>query len=586
MEEIFKKNVQILRERFNIIFKMNQGYLKEKTLNLMRELTEYEKNVDSIEINQLKSNDIIVFIGFGTGNFIRRILKSLSEDSILIIIEPSYELLNEVFCSESFEDILTDDRVFLIIDNGSEKLINIIEEVIPWELSLRLKNLVHPFYKECFGAYIERIKNRLDEFRIIKETEIKTIFYSSHVIKKNMLANLIFIPESSLGNKLENYFKDIPAIIIGAGPSLDNNINELKKAKGKAILIAVGRVLKRLLQVGVIPDFVVSVDYSEKNYNFFKGINYSNIMLVYGMGINFNILKNHNGKKILMLTTADSCVNKLLAEMGYEYKLFKGGGSVSCFAYEFARVIGANPIILVGQDFAFTDNKVYSNISLHEGEKNEIREDELLWVESNDGRKVATNKIYFGFLKWFENEIEKDQEKIRVINVSERGAKIEGTIVMRLGTVIEEYCYKTINIEKYMNTISHEYLINKEIYIKLLNEVKNQLSELKLIGEIGISICNQFFEKVIREEKFHMANYFSDLLTDIENELLEKELAYTLVEELMIKENYIINNMDDSFLEPKEFLKSFYLKNKILYESIIKYSQYAGDLIHGLVDIK
>ncbi|AZT90571.1 DUF115 domain-containing protein [Caldicellulosiruptor changbaiensis] len=584
MEEIFKKNVQILRERFNIIFEMNQENLKEEMLDLIGELNEYEKNADSIEINQWKSDIIIVFIGFGTGNFIRRILDALPDDGILIIIEPSYEILNKVFFSESFEDILIDERVFFIIDNGSEKLINIIEEIIPWELSLRLKNLVHPFYKKYFGVYVEKIENRLDEFRIIKETEIKTIFYSSHVIKKNMLANLIFIPESNLGNTWENYFKGIPAIIIGAGPSLDNDINELKKAKGKAILIAVGRVLKRLLQMGVIPDFVVSVDYSERNYNFFKEIDYSNIPLVYGIGVNSNILKNHTGKKILMLTAADSFVNKLLAKMGYEYNLFKGGGSVSCFAYEFTRVLGANPIILVGHDFAFTDNKVYSNISLHEGEKNEIREDELLWVESNDGRKVATNKIYFGFLKWFENEIEKDKEKIRVINVSERGAKIRGTIVMRLGTVIEEYCYKTINIEKYMNTMSHEYLIDKEIYIKLLNEVKNQLSELKLIGEIGINICNQFFEKVIREEKFHMANYFSDLLTDIENELLEKELAYTLVEELMIKENYIINNMDDSFLEPKAFLKSFYLKNKMLYESIIKYSQYAGDSIHCLVE--
>lgn len=328
--------------------------------------------------------------------------------------------------------------MFFVVDNGSEKLVDIIERVIPWELSLRLKNLIHPFYKEYFGAYVERIKNRLGKFRIIKETEIKTIFYSSHIIKKNMLTNLIFIPESSLGNKLENHFRDMPAIIIGAGPSLDDNINELKKAKGKAILIAVGRVLKKLLQIGIIPDFVVSVDYSEKNFDFFKGIDYSNITLVYGIGINSDILRNHNGKKILMLTAADFFVNRLLAKMGYEYKLFKGGGFVSCFAYEFARVIGANPIILVGQDLAFTDNKIYFNISLHDGEKNEIREEELLWVESNDGRKVATNKIYFGFLKWFENEIEKDQ-KIRVINVSERGAKIRGTIVMKLCTAIEEY---------------------------------------------------------------------------------------------------------------------------------------------------
>lgn len=131
--------------------------------------------------------------------------------------------------------------------------------------------------------------------------------------------------------------------------------------------------------------------------------------------------------------------------------------------------------------------------------------------------------------------------------------------------------------------MSHEYLIDKRTYIKLLNEVKSQLSELRLIGEIGINVCNQFFEKVIREETFHMANYFSDVLTNIESELLKKELAYTLVEELMIKENYIINNMNDNFSEPKTFLKSFYLKNKIFYESIVKYSKHASS--NGVLDM-
>ena len=54
--------------------------------------------------------------------------------------------------------------------------------------------------------------------------------------------------------------REMPAIIVSAGPSLNENIEELKKAKNKAFIIAVDTAMKPLLRNGIIPDMYAIID--------------------------------------------------------------------------------------------------------------------------------------------------------------------------------------------------------------------------------------------------------------------------------------------------------------------------------------
>lgn len=47
---------------------------------------------------------------------------------------------------------------------------------------------------------------------------------------------------------------DTTGIVVAAGPSLNKNIYELKKAKGKAFIVAVDTAIKPLLKAGIVPD--------------------------------------------------------------------------------------------------------------------------------------------------------------------------------------------------------------------------------------------------------------------------------------------------------------------------------------------
>ena len=62
---------------------------------------------------------------------------------------------------------------------------------------------------------------------------------------------------------LKSQMADIPAAVVSAGPSLDKNIQLLKRGAEKFLIIAVSTALKPLLKTGVFPDFIVAIDPDE-----------------------------------------------------------------------------------------------------------------------------------------------------------------------------------------------------------------------------------------------------------------------------------------------------------------------------------
>jgi len=101
--------------------------------------------------------------------------------------------------------------------------------------------------------------------------------------------------------------------------------------------------------------------------------------------------------------------------------------------------MGANPIVMIGQDLAWTQGKhhaegyviQYSATSLQE------RYDSGFDVEGYDGQPVRTEKQLLYYKTWFEHRI-KQMPETMVINATEGGAKIEGALQLPFKTVCEE----------------------------------------------------------------------------------------------------------------------------------------------------
>src|SRR5262245_60352828 len=81
----------------------------------------------------------------------------------------------------------------------------------------------------------------------------------------NTLTNLPTVASEADAGALSDLFTDIPAIVIGAGPSLDATLAAIRDLQDRALLISVDTAVRPLLAAGITPHLVVSVDPSEEN---------------------------------------------------------------------------------------------------------------------------------------------------------------------------------------------------------------------------------------------------------------------------------------------------------------------------------
>lgn len=120
-------------------------------------------------------------------------------------------------------------------------------------------------FPEGYDRYKQIIKDKYEYYRIQTNTLIKV----GKQIGLASISNMRFLPNCRSGADYKDYFpEDVPAIIVAAGPSLQKNVDLLKKAKGKAITIVVDSAINTVMAHGVMPDFVITVDTNKELKNF------------------------------------------------------------------------------------------------------------------------------------------------------------------------------------------------------------------------------------------------------------------------------------------------------------------------------
>ena len=76
----------------------------------------------------------------------------------------------------------------------------------------------------------------------------------------NVLNNLTVLVSEGDAASLAGAFTGVPTLVIGAGPSLDRDLDELRRRQDRALLVAVDMAVPPLLAAGIRPHLVVSVN--------------------------------------------------------------------------------------------------------------------------------------------------------------------------------------------------------------------------------------------------------------------------------------------------------------------------------------
>jgi|GEM_PF-3946258 len=157
-----------------------------------------------------------------------------------------------------------------------------------------------------------------------------------------------------------------PVAVVGAGPSLDANVEHLRDFPG--IIIACDRAAKALTARGIKPDLVVAVD--PRPYHIAKMLDYPESrdqVLVASVFLHPDAIAAWHGRVLYMshenpgTQFFDHGLPHLFPGMPALYCL----GNVGNMGVQLAADMGAGKIVLVGQDYGYRDGKMCADDWTH-----------------------------------------------------------------------------------------------------------------------------------------------------------------------------------------------------------------------------
>ncbi len=256
-ETFLKKPTRLLFPPSLLLQKTDRLSLNHEILNRMQDLAagavapDYEHDPRFIHF--------LVTFGLGLGYHLEALLE-MTEVKYLVILEEDIEFLKATFYTLDWKAITEyfsrpGRDIFIYIHDDPEVLYQGLEEVY---------HRTHPMFgvyayawgiihNPLFKKVVKRSKERLflvlrgwgffdDEFCSLVQT-------TANLIKKVPL----YLPQKAVA-------KDVPAIVVGAGPSLDERLEFLKRESEHAVIISCGTAAGALNKAGIIPDIQMLIE--------------------------------------------------------------------------------------------------------------------------------------------------------------------------------------------------------------------------------------------------------------------------------------------------------------------------------------
>jgi hypothetical protein len=402
---------------------------------------------------------VLLLLGFDLGFYPTKLLDYLPETSIAAIVEPDPILFFTAIHHTDLSRLLSDKRVHLYVGQKAANAVESIGTELKWGrfLNLSYKILVNPLLRKCQKSFATefttQFRNALQRERMYRNSRME---HGANVVI-NTVHNADFLIESPGVTCLWDQFQKIPAILVAAGPSLEKTVDQIRKAEDRALIVCVNTAYPILRRHGITPHIVITMDHQERNVlSFHQENTNTQSFLIADPRINPQITAHfmprvffaswrstlekigdpaplHN---IPVAKMSGNAIYQWLQEMtGPKGDVF-GPGSVTVVGFHILARMGCEPIILAGQDLAFSQDKAYADGTIFDDKSLPQDSQASHMVESTDGTMIPTSETLFLYRQLLETEIARF--KVPVFNTSS-GAVITGTISSTIESLLPQF---------------------------------------------------------------------------------------------------------------------------------------------------
>jgi hypothetical protein len=419
-----------------------------------RPIDEAKKTTDPVDVG---SNLVFHVFGLGLGYALEQLFDRATDEAVFLVFEPDITTVRTAMEARDLSRLIASRRVLFFTQLDKADLFVRLQKFTPM-IAIGTAEIAHPATVRLHGDFFEQIRAWLAEFASFSRTNLNTMVMNSRRTLENIARNLpVYVstpgPETAAGR-----YAGKPAVVVSAGPSLRKNKHLLHRLVGKAVIIAVQTTLQPLLEMGIEPDFVTSLDYHDICTRFFEKLPKTlRTELVAEPKASPAIFALNPGPLTML---GNEWADSLLRELKLNKTRLPAGATVAHLAYYWAEQLQCDPILFVGQDLGFSDGLYYSPGTSYDdvwapefgrfctAEMKQwemiVRERPILRkIPDHLGRPMYTEERLFGYLQQFEREFLRTETTI--IDATEGGAAKRGTVVMTLAEAIEKYCQSPLH---------------------------------------------------------------------------------------------------------------------------------------------
>lgn len=382
----------------------------------------------------VQERTLYVVLGFGLGYHVRALLDRLPASSHVIVIESDAAALSNVARTAMptlFGEWLLSPRLQLLVCRDPA--------VLPLRLAasfsacdaLALHLIPHvpsmQLVPAFFAAAMQGIREHLPAAAAAHLAGLDATLENDLC---NVWANLSPAWRGGDIDALKDTCRSRPVIVVSAGPSLTEALPHLPALVGHAVIVATAPTVTVLLAHGIRPDVVVTVDPFHENLAHFVPWVEVPLPLVFYQRAYRGIFDHVH---------SPACAFSMREEEPLPLKadsrpsIFFPGGSVAFSALQLAHHMGGNPVVLVGQDFAFAEGRTHASGVDYGRDVADAGTatggQQLLQVPGVKGSPVTTNGLYYSYLLHMQEYLlayQRQWPEVRHINASS-GAVIQGT---------------------------------------------------------------------------------------------------------------------------------------------------------------
>jgi hypothetical protein len=409
---------------------------------------------------------VVVVFGIGLGHTVREV--RAATDAPIVVYEPDPGLLRAALESGPTEL------------GGVEIVCTLHDLTQLWTKLARGQSsatlIRSPGYKETFPSAERELVSMVEQ--LVQRVGVNATTYRLRAREwiGDLFANVDWLCESPSFQALHGRYPGVPAFIVGAGPSLGKNGKLLAEAARKGIVFAVNSSGRALASYGVEPQVLACLESIDVSKLMADLPFIDRVVRAFSLSAHPQTFETGNGPLLPVyeaIPEVAMAMDELTGLAGLPVC-----GSVSTLAFSLAQRLGCSPIVLVGQDLAYTGGLAYAPGSPYEASRARISKDseaiELDWCDTlnsvhvvgksrmhkreplrpvtawGGAGEVASGISFSAVRAWFEAASEvlsRAAPDVTLINATEGGARIEGFAELALQDVLKDLPERGITAE-------------------------------------------------------------------------------------------------------------------------------------------